>query len=366
MATGLSFPQLAQKVAELNEIKRDFKVPQGAMHFVVQEASPNGQPSLIAAQLQFPDRSHIAVLTDYAYQQALEICKIPKVYGDLLRSGQPDLLENNINRRLSLAPAVPRYVRTYDDPRSTARIRAILSDKFRALDYYDLVRACAQKFAGSRFQVLDSNVTDTSLYIKATVPSLFRAVKGSKVENDVIAPMIYISNSEVGAGRVKVSRGTYRKVCNNGMCREVVKARNHVGRGTGLGDDGHGFEVNFSDETRNLMDAAFWAELSDTIDAAVSEESFNAVMAKLEGIATVELPSPKFAVEYVQSTYKFTSDEADAIMDNLIKGGDSTHYGLWNAVTALSHTTEDYDRAVEIERIGSQVLDINPSAFSKN
>jgi hypothetical protein len=361
MANSLSFPALATKVAELNEIKRDFKVPQGALHIGVAE-----EKGVISGQLQFPDRHHLAIVKDYAYAQLLEICKIPKVYGDLLRMSQPGLLEDNFNRRLKLDPGVPRYIRTYDDPAGTPLIRAVLSDKFRALDNYDLVKMIATKFNNGRFQVVGSQVTDTTLYIKATVPDMYRAVRNSKVADDVIAPMIYISNSEVGAGRLKVCRGSYRKICNNGMCRDVVKGRNHVGRATGLGDDGHGFEVNFSDDTRNLIDAAFWSELSETIDAAVSEESFSLLMDKLEGFTAKRLPSLKYAVEYVQNTFKFNSEEADAIMENLMRGGDDTVYGLWNAVTAVSHQVEDYDRAVEIEKIGGQMLDVNPSAFSKN
>jgi hypothetical protein len=63
------------------------------------------------------------------------------------------------------------------------------------------------------YDIKSCAITDTKMYIKASLPSLQREVnKGDVVESGVI-----ISNSEVGHGAVNVSPFIHRLVCMNGM-----------------------------------------------------------------------------------------------------------------------------------------------------
>jgi hypothetical protein len=61
-----------------------------------------------------------------------------------------------------------------------------------------------------------------------------------------------------------------------------------------------------------------------------------------------------------------TEVEQDGVLPQLALGADWTRYGVVNAVTRISEDSATYDRAVELERIGGEVLDMPASAFSHN
>jgi len=46
-----------------------------------------------------------------------------------------------------------------------------------------------------------------------------------------------------------------------------------------------------------------------------------------------------------------------------LTGGDLSKWGLANAVTSLANEAEDYDRVVELERIGGKIVDLTPTEF---
>jgi hypothetical protein len=46
-----------------------------------------------------------------------------------------------------------------------------------------------------------------------------------------------------------------------------------------------------------------------------------------------------------------------------LEGGDRTRFGLANAVTSLANAHTDYDRGVELEKIGGEVLMTNAAEW---
>ena len=75
---------------------------------------------------------------------------------------------------------------------------------------------------------------------------------------------------------------------------------------------------------------------------------------------------PQDVVEVTASAFGLNKDEQDAMMRHLFEGGDLSLWGVVNAVTRTAADVSSYDRAVELERIGGQILGLKPSAFSKN
>lgn len=75
-----------------------------------------------------------------------------------------------------------------------------------------------------------------------------------------------------------------------------------------------------------------------------------ATQQKIEG-------NPVKAVEMVSQKFGFSSTESGGVLQHLIQGGDLSAYGLLNAITRTSQDVQDYDRATELERDGSRVLD---------
>ncbi|BDM83216.1 hypothetical protein [Acaryochloris marina] len=68
--------------------------------------------------------------------------------------------------------------------------------------------------------------------------------------------------------------------------------------------------------------------------------------------------NPVTAVEVLGDKLNVNQEERSGILTHLIQGGDLTAYGMMNAVTRTSQDVESYDRATELEAMGSQVLSL--------
>ena len=69
------------------------------------------------------------------------------------------------------------------------------------------------------------------------------------------------------------------------------------------------------------------------------------------------------AIEVVTKQLLLNQSESDSILNHLIQGGDTSVWGVANAVTRLAHDVDDYDRSVELERAGHDVISLKPSQW---
>jgi hypothetical protein len=91
-----------------------------------------------------------------------------------------------------------------------AGVRAVLSDRYRRLDNFDLaenVLPILQRLEGASFESVE--LTETKMYLKVVTPRVaFEIAPG-----DVVQAGIVITNSEVGCGTLSVQPLIYRLVC---------------------------------------------------------------------------------------------------------------------------------------------------------
>jgi hypothetical protein len=152
---------------------------------------------------------------DHAHGQLADYVGIPKKYYDRCRQERPDLLAANLNTWLAAKPD-KRLVRTLD-----GRVRAVLSDHYRAMDYVDLAETVLPVLQRLEVEIVSCALTETRLYIKAIdrriaqdLPTGKRLGEGH-VWFDTVSPAIVISDSEVGQGALRVEAGIYTKMCTN-------------------------------------------------------------------------------------------------------------------------------------------------------
>jgi hypothetical protein len=104
-------------------------------------------------------------VTDLARRQLAEKLKIPFAYFERMRTEQPGLLDRNVNTWLQ-TDSERRMIRTLD-----GRVRAVLSDRYRRLDNFDLaenVLPILQRLDGARFESVE--LTETKMYLKVVTP----------------------------------------------------------------------------------------------------------------------------------------------------------------------------------------------------
>lgn len=299
-----------------------------------------------------------------AHQQIAEDLKIPRAYYDRLLAEDPELLAININRPFERTP-MKRMVRTLD-----GQVRAVLSDRYRPLDCYDLMEVALPTLQKRGAKIVSSELTEKRIYIKAIFPDLsepipggmelgvgHNAIRKADGTNTAIAAVI-LSNSEVGAGSLRVEHGFFETWCTNlAISSDTSMRKHHIGRK----HDFEGVDELLSDEARAADDKALWLKVRDVVTYAANPETFAATVKRIHAahgllIADVTKAKTPAVVEVVTKEFGLSEQTGEGVLEWLIKGGDLSQWGMVRAVTRAAADVTDYDEATETERVGGKVL----------
>jgi hypothetical protein len=353
MKAGRSLTDLAVEIERVEKSKRDFIAPTTKLAMaVVPNLSTAGSHHELVVENGGDQSFDIG---EVAHDQLGERLGIPRKYYDRMREETPNLLAVNVNTWLKQQPE-RRPVRTLDN-----RVRAFLSDKYRPLDNF-LVASAALPILheqGANIEIISSEMTERRLYLQA----ITHKHQGEVRKGDVVKAGLVISNSEIGLGAVRVETLLYRLVCLNGMITSEGIRRHHVGKRLG-GDEEIALSY-YETETIEADNKAFLLKIRDTVKHHLEGIDFNAHLDRMKAAAEQRLMIAKVddMIEEVTARFSLSKTEGGGILENLIKGGDATLWGLANAVTAMANDTADYDRVIELERIGGRIIDLTPSEF---
>ncbi len=78
-----------------------------------------------------------------------------------------------------------------------------------------------------------------------------------------------------------------------------------------------------------------------------------------------DFANPIKAVEQLTNKYALSEDESEAVQNNLIEGGNTSRWGLINAVTRTAQDVDSYDRTDELETLGGKLLDLSTSQWNE-
>lgn len=339
MKQGMTINDLAVEITRQMETKQDFVVQTRGL-----KAQSNGD-----VKLSFDDDAF--GITKWGHTQISQVARIPKDYYDRLKESSPELLVENINHWFQRDDK-KRLVRLLD-----GNVRALLSDRYRPLDYYDLVEHSLPKIQSLGCRVESCALTETKLYLKA----LFPKFEGEIGVGDVVQMGLVISNSEVGASSVRIEPLIYRLKCLNGLIMSDNAIRKfHVSK------QRHDLGEFLRDETRRQIDKAFWMQVNDLIDMSLTEEFFQNSINKMRSTTENRIVGdPVKAIEVTAKRFNMQEGDKGGILSHLISGGDLSQWGLINAVTRYSQDVEDYDRATSLERSGGEILELGKDAWAE-
>jgi hypothetical protein len=354
MKTGKSIVELAQELTRIKKTARDFVVPTSKLY---------AEPAEGGVTLNFKNGvDHSYSLNQWSRAQVANYTKIPREYFERLSTETPDLLAKNINHGLEKSAArygnESRMLRTLD-----GRVRGMLSSRYRILDSHDLLEAIFPVLSDKGMEIVSSEITDRRLFIKALSPRITADVsKGDTVQYGLV-----ISTSDVGAGSVRVEPLVYRLVCQNGMISNTAIRKFHVGKNQAEDD----IRELLTDKTRELTDAAFWAQVRDVVLSSMKAENFERQVDRIriaagERITNFDLPR---VVELSMNAVKVSGDsKKNSILAALASGNEGaglTKWGLINSFTRAAQQDEfDYEESVELERAAGQILEIPAKQWS--
>lgn len=250
-------------------------------------------------------------------------------------------------------------VRTLD-----GNARAFLSDRYRRVDHEQIAEAALPVLLESdEIRILSATVTELKMYLQVVFPRLEEEVRpGDPVQGGLI-----ITNSEIGNGAFEIRPMVYRLVCTNGMIAGEEASsgrlrRRHIGRQV-EGDEDY---TLYEDDTREADDRALMLKIRDAIRALSDPQRFLNLMTRMsQAAASQPVANPVAAVEELGKSFALPEGERHSILEQLIRSGDYSQWGMTNAVTAISHSCDSYDRAVELEEIGGRILELDARAWKR-
>lgn len=362
MKTGKSLQDLAAELERQATARKDFIAPQAKI-----EARVDEHKAIVLDGLNGGGYG----IREHAHGQLSDVLGIPKRYYDRMRAEQPELLTANINTWLRSQPEERRMVRTVDH-----EVRAVLSPKYRPLDNFELAQAVLPKLLSLNVAIMSAELTETRMYIKAILPDLSDTLPdgmvwgnghnkiaeyGSNAAGRIVAAIV-ISNSEVGAGTLRVEPSVFTTWCTNlAVMKAAAMRKYHVGRAHGETEN---FEV-FRDETRAADDRAFFLKVQDVTDAAFRPEVFQAAVKQIRESTGDKIESTNLGkvVDTAVRELALPPATSGSILTYLAQGGDFSRWGLASAITASANKLEDYEQATAFEHAGGEVLAMTGPAW---
>ena len=395
MKQGITLQELAAKIEHEKSLKHDFVVPTARLSVFASNDGDENQRKNI--RLAMP-RTGVDVVDKYTYRtqdddprgglairpimhgQFSDKLGIPKKYADRMLAEAPELLAENFNHWLANAtdtkgaPA-QNMVRTLD-----GSARAFLSKSYNRLDNADLVEAALPAIYESGAQVESCEITERRMYLKCIVPNITEVIwpdgtpdhlkilgdgRDKDRHVDIVRPGISIGTSEVGFGKLFASPAIHTEGCSNlAIMSQDKMAKVHLGRSQGT-ENGLIAEV-FSDDTKRAQDEVLFREIADLTRAALGGEFFLRYVDQLKVSRGLKIETTDLAevVDVTAEKFNLADGERDSVLSHLIQGGDLSAYGLSNAITRASQDVEDYDRASDMEKIGGEVIELDPKQWA--
>lgn len=376
MKRGLSLENLLTTVIEQRELKRDF-VASTKESMTMVEA--NDMPNKVALVLLKEGSAELErfSITENCHRQISGRLQIPWKYYDRLLTDHRDLVINQVNALFEREPQT-RLLRTLD-----GKARAFLSDRYRTIDNDEVIEQALPPIVQGDVpsQLLSSNVSENSMHIKVLFtgddlaqdigelarPQNHIGGQANGSTRDTIRPGAVISNSETGHGRLRIDGFFYRDFCFNGCVYGTESIfnykRNHIGSRLEANGD---FEV-FSDETKRKQNELIISEVTDALSALTNPENVRKMGDTLRATKEGAKVDDAFAaVDQLAKEVDIRDGEKENIIGNLLTDGDFSRWGMLNAVTKIANTDAvDYDRACELENIGSQLIDLNTAQWNR-
>lgn len=375
MKAGATLQNISERILAIGQAKKDYLTNTKALTMEVVETpapTPEVKPRReVALAFVVGGQKRVYRPTKLCLEQMADRTGIPIKYAARMNTEAPDLLAQNINYWFKNNPE-DRMLRTLNHDQNVAR--AFLSKKYRVLDNHDLAELVIPRLKAAGCEIRSMELTDTRFYIQASTPRIQAEIEqltkigGHQRINRTVQAGVIIGNSEVGRGGIFVDPMMYDLVCTNGLILERTLKRHHVGRtneGVTFGDEQT--SEMFSDDTRKLDDKAFWSKVADVVDGSLDEALFQKNIDRLKQTQNEQLGDDVTEiVEIASDRLDLVDSEKKSLLLHFAQGGDFSKYGLINAVTRTAEDSDSYDRAVELERLGGQVIEMPKSDFLKN
>ena len=350
MSQTMTLSELAHAIEHREEIKRDVIVAPPKLEVtapteeqperLIQRGSPGPEVPEIHSMIRPME------ISDLAHEQIANWTPIGKRYYEVMKKEQPELWAENVNTWLAEGEK-PRMLRTEDGHGMRPKLRAFLSDQFGRYEDVHMMTPLLERIHDRDWQVLHCALTERRMHIRVGFPTL----RAEVAVGDVVQAGAAFTNSEVGCSMFKSEFFVERLVCLNGMKFSEKFAgfsRRHITSKQAAGW--------LSPSTLALENELLQSQVADTLDMMNDRAEFDRVLALMKDTAEQEIEQPMEAVRLLARRTGLSQNERHAVEGNLVRGGDSTLWGLVNALTATAREIPSFDRRAELEDAAGKVM----------
>lgn len=284
---------------------------------------------------------------------------IPLAYLRRMREQRPDLYDTNVNGWLS-TDGRRFLLRGFNDGQDGGKgvLRAFLSDSYKMIDNFDVLTAALSgvKESGHEVKITGCDLTDRRMivrveseHVKALAPALLRGYKSPFTgqtgdEMPIVSAGFVLANSEVGAGAFTLVPRIVVQVCSNGMTLNADALRAvHLGAKM---DEG---VIRWSGDTESKNLDLISAQARDAVATFLDRSYVEAKLTEIEQRAGRPVTDAVKTVEVVGKKLRFSDDVRASVLEQFIRGGQTTAGGVMQAITATAQTLPDADTAFELE-----------------
>jgi hypothetical protein len=294
------------------------------------------------------------------HESASDKLGIPLGYYRRMRTELPGLLDTSVTAWLQNMAGKNVLLRTFEGVKNNIA-RAFLSDRYQAIDNYDVLFAVldAIKSMGVNVEIKHADVTEKRLYLNVVAPEVEIQAKQflegylpqrNSVGNGIISGFT-ITNSEVGCGQFSIRPRAVIIKCDNGLiCPDDSFSRIHLGGKLEKG------VINWSQETKNKNMELIMSQTRDAIKTYMSADYLGKMVEKIAAAHAIKLDHPMDTIQHVCKELKYTEAQRKGILAHFIEGADLRASGVTHAITRQAQD-EDPDTRNDMEVDAFRILD---------
>jgi hypothetical protein len=319
--------EMIEELERQKPLKWDQKIDSSQVGMVL-----DGNP-----KFQLNGRENLFPITRPCHNQIAERLEIPVKYYSKMESEAPDLLAENVNTWLR-KNSKEVFIRGLGNS-----VRAFLSDKYRVIDHLDTLYCSLNELQAYEVEVEDCYLSETEMNLKVKSNQLKDFVRHKE---DLIIGGLLLVNSETGHRALRVEPRMFRVKCTNGMVIEEFLTRQiHLGNGNGEFD-----EMVYLSIRRSIKELF---------------GRFGEIIQVLRETTEIKVRNVLKVINNLVEHYRLSEEQKERILMAFGAEPEQDKYGIANAVTRAAQGEENWEKSLELERIGGKLVTLPSGEFKK-
>jgi hypothetical protein len=319
--------EMIEELERQKPLKWDQKIDASQLGIVL-----DGSP-----KFQLNGRENLFAITRPCHNQIAERLEIPAKYYSKMETEAPELLAQNVNTWLKKNPKEV-FIRGLGNS-----VRAFLSDKYRVIDHLDTLYCSLNELQAYEAEVEDCYLSETEMNLKVKSNQLKDFVRHKE---DLIIGGLLLVNSETGHRALRVEPRMFRVKCTNGMVIEEFLTRQiHLGNGNGEFD-----EMVYLSIRRSIRELF---------------GRFGEIIQVLRETTEIKVRNVLRIINNLVEHYRLSEEQKERILMAFGAEPEQDKYGIANAVTRAAQGEENWEKSLELERIGGKLVTLPRDEFKK-